>query len=127
MINNFELQIKQIECLVKDYPQGEIVTNPSHIFKIAQNLIGNKTQEHFIVIVFNTRNQVLGYYTAAIGGIDYCSVDLRSVFRIAIVAGGSALCFLHNHPSGYLDPSSEDINLTKQIKEASKLLGLNFS
>ena len=118
-INNYELKIRKVKC-------GQSLENPDNVAQVAAKLIGDKAQEHFIVLATNTRNEVIGYWVAAVGSISSCPVDMRSVFRMAMVVGATSICCAHCHPSGYLDPSREDIAVTAKIKDAAKVLDLIF-
>lgn len=121
MINNFELNVKRIKYSA---PYGKALNGEKDVATVAAKLIGDKAQEHFIVFAINTKNEIVGYWTAAIGSIDSCSVDMRSVFRMALVVGAVGIVVAHCHPSGYLVPSGQDIEVTKRIRHAAQVLDL---
>lgn len=77
-------------------------------------------QERFVAMYLNRSNKVIGVFDMAKGGITSTVVDLRLLISVALktVATGIILC--HNHPSGNLNPSVHDKNLTKKIKEACR-------
>ena len=79
-------------------------------------------KEEFYIILLNRANQVLGWYKISEGGMSGTVVDPKLVFSIALKSLASSLVVAHNHPSGNLKPSTEDINLTKRLKEAGALL-----
>jgi DNA repair protein RadC len=120
-INNYELRVKKVKYST---PYGTQLETSDSVARVAASLIGDKAQEHFIVLATNVRNEVVGYWIAGVGSIDSCPVDMRSVFRMAVVVGATALAISHNHPSGYLNPSDKDIDITKKIRDAAKLLDL---
>ena len=72
------------------------------------------------------KNRVLGFTIAAVGAIDSCPVDPRTVFRTAVALGASGIVASHCHPSGDPSPSHEDIELTKRLKAAGDLLGIQL-
>ncbi|UZR99984.1 JAB domain-containing protein [Chondrinema litorale] len=80
--------------------------------------------ESFKVMLFNRANRVLGIYTASIGGISGTVADPKLIFATALKSASCGILLCHNHPSGNLAPSQADINLTKKIKEAGKLLDI---
>lgn len=82
-------------------------------------------QERFVVLACDAKMIPTAYYTAGVGGLTYCTVDPGSVFRFAITAAASSLILCHNHPSGDVQPSREDILLTSRLQEAGKLLGVS--
>ena len=68
--------------------------------------------------------KVIGITSIAEGGIECVSVDIRLIFQTALLANASCFIICHNHPSGNLQPSIEDRNLTRTIHEAGKLLNI---
>lgn len=82
--------------------------------------------EQFKVILLNTGNKVLGLYHLSTGGIKSTVVDLRILFAAALKANASAVILTHNHPSGTLAPSKEDLQITNKITEAGKLLDIKI-
>lgn len=74
---------------------------------------------------YNQASQVLGYTLISEGGITETTVDVRLILQAALLTNSVSLILAHNHPSGNLKPSKLDIELTKQIKEAAKLMRIN--
>lgn len=81
-------------------------------------------REVFFVMLINKANKVLGVMKVSEGGIAGTVADPRIIMQAAILANASGIILAHNHPSGNLQPSQVDINLTKKIKEAGKLLDI---
>ena len=81
-------------------------------------------KEAFIVLVLNTRRRILGHNLITLGSLDTCFVHAREVFRPVIVAAGSAIILMHNHPSGDPTPSESDIKVTRDLIRAGQLLKL---
>ena len=79
-------------------------------------------KEEFYLICLNRANKVLGYSVISVGGIAGCIVDVRIIFQTALKANASVIIIAHNHPSGNLQPSDQDISLTKKILEAGLLM-----
>ena len=123
-IRNFELKVKRVAVGEGTAPYGASVRSPSDVARITQLLIGESAQEHFLVVLLDVKNRVLGYSETSRGGIDTCPVDPRIVFRTALAVGASSLIAAHNHPSGDCTPSTDDIILTRRLKEAGELLGI---
>lgn len=101
--------------------KGPVIKKPEDIFKMVKEL-GYKDREHFWVILLNTRNEVLGIETVSKGSLNSVNVHPREVFKSAILANSSSVIFVHNHPSGDLEPSQEDLKITKKLKDAGDLL-----
>lgn len=84
-------------------------------------------KEYFKVLFLNQSNQVLGYTLISEGGITDTSVDVRVILQAALLTNSVAVILAHNHPSGNLKPSKEDLRLTKQVKEAAQLMRITVT
>lgn len=83
-------------------------------------------RESFFALYLNLANKVLGIKKISECGISSTLVDVRIVMQAALLCNASAIIVAHNHPSGNLKPSSCDIKMTSQIKEAAKILSLSL-
>lgn len=81
-------------------------------------------KEHFIVVYLDVKNQEIKKQIVSIGTVNFSVVHPRDVFEEAVKNLASSIIVVHNHPSGILEPSQEDIKLTHRIVEAGKLLGI---
>ena len=81
-------------------------------------------EEHFKVILLNTKNMVIETELISIGTINTSLVHVREVFRNAIKKNANSIILAHNHPSGDSTPSIEDEHLTKRLKDAGELIGI---
>ena len=80
--------------------------------------------EKFYCLYLNNAGETISHDLIGIGGMTATYVDQKKVFRGALLSGATSIILSHNHPSGTLRPSRQDINLTNQIIEGAKLLGL---
>lgn len=107
------------------------VEAPEVIGNIARNLLNaedepGRAQEHFWVFGLNTRNRITAIWLVGLGGMDYCPVDPKIVFRAALLHGCTGILIVHNHPAGSVEPSIEDRTLTQRLNEGAKLLGIRL-
>ena len=79
-------------------------------------------KEYFKVLFLNQANQILGYTLISEGGITETCADVRLIMQAALLTNSVALILVHNHPSGNLKPSRQDMEITKQVKEAARLM-----
>ena len=79
-------------------------------------------KEYFKVLFLNQSNQVLGYTLISEGGITETCADVRVILQTALLTNSVAIILAHNHPSGNLKPSRQDMDITRQVKEAAKLM-----
>jgi DNA repair protein RadC len=83
-------------------------------------------REHFVIILLNQKNRVLGVNTFSVGSLTASIVHPREVFKGAILANAASIICGHNHPSTDCQPSREDRALTTRLVEAGKLLGISI-
>jgi len=86
--------------------------------------IRSAVKEHFLVLFLNARNVVIHEETISTGSLNANIVHPREVFRPAISRSAAAIILVHNHPSGDVTPSQEDLQLTGRLVEAGRLLGI---
>lgn len=83
-------------------------------------------QEEVKVILLNRSNKALGIYSLAKGGITSCVVDVRIILSVALKTLATGIILVHNHPSGNLKPSQDDLKVTKKLKESCSLLDITL-
>lgn len=81
-------------------------------------------KEYFFIILLNRANEVIGYHKISEGGICATLVDIRIAFAIALKSLAVGMILTHNHPSGNIKPSEQDIKLTKDFRKAGDLLDI---
>jgi len=101
------------------------VTRPEDILPLVAHL-KQKRQEHFICITLNGAGEILGNRTITVGLLNHSLVHPREVFADAITDRAASIICIHNHPSGSLEPSSQDIAITNQLKEAGSVIGIQL-
>jgi DNA repair protein RadC len=84
----------------------------------------SRDKEHFAVFFLNTQNQIISREIISIGTLNTSLIHPRECFRTAITKNSAAVIFVHNHPGGSLEPSEEDLAVTKRLKDAGKLIGI---
>jgi DNA repair protein RadC len=83
-------------------------------------------KEYFVVMYLNQANRVIGVQKLSIGGLTSAVADVRLLFGTALKILATGIVISHNHPSGNTRPSLQDRNLTKQVKDAGKLLDIKL-
>ncbi len=81
-------------------------------------------KEHFVALYLNARNQLLSKETISIGTLNASLIHPREVFKSAIDHLAASILIAHNHPSGDCEPSDDDLEVTKRLKEVGKILGI---
>ena len=110
----------------QEVPEKLQITNSRESYKILLPYLSDLHTEEFWAIYLNQNNRVLGKSKLSSGGINQSVVDVRILFKSALEHLATGIIIAHNHPSGNLKPSSEDLKITKQIAEAGKILNIQL-
>jgi DNA repair protein RadC len=102
------------------------IGSPADVFSAVHGLLADVDREYFLVLVLNTKNQVNGINIVSVGTLNSSLVHPREVFKLAILGNAAAIICVHSHPSGCPEPSSEDLEITKRLVEAGKILGIEL-
>lgn len=100
----------------------KIIRSSHDAYQIARTFLTDISHEEFYVILLNRANHFIGKCQISKGGITGTMADTRLIFRSAIEVMATGIILCHNHPSGNLNPSDEDIKLTKRVCDSGKLL-----
>ncbi|HMU42261.1 MAG TPA: DNA repair protein RadC [Ignavibacteriaceae bacterium] len=100
------------------------ITSPVEVAEIFIPLLHDELKERFIVVSLNSGNKIIKWDTISIGNLNSSVVHPREVFKSAIENSAASVILIHNHPSGNLEPSNEDIGITKKIVESGKILDI---
>jgi DNA repair protein RadC len=126
---NFNQNYKGIRCrvcLVRENTGDEIIkiNNESDAYELVKDELVNSDREILLSVMLTVKNDLIGVETVSIGSITASTTTPRDVFKSAILANAVAIIVCHNHPSGELVPSKNDIEITKQLIAAGELLGI---
>jgi len=110
----------------QEIPERTQIKSSNDIFVLLSPFLSDLQTEEFWAIFLNQNNRVMGKSQLSSGGINQSVVDVRILFKAAIDQFATALVIAHNHPSGNLKPSTEDVKITKQIAEAGKILNIQL-
>ncbi|MBI5021119.1 MAG: DNA repair protein RadC [Ignavibacteriales bacterium] len=104
--------------------ENRCIQSPEEAAKIVRKHLQGVDREHFIGLYLNSANYLIGIHTISIGILNSSLVHPREVFKLAYMMNAATIIVSHNHPSGNVEPSSDDITLTKQLVDAGKILGI---
>ena len=113
---------------LEGYPETDkktIVKSPDEVVSLVRSRLKGKKKEHFLVLLLDTRSQLIKTSEISVGSLDTSVVHPREVFKEAISASAASVIFVHNHPSGDPQASEDDINLTKRLFEAGEIVGID--
>jgi DNA repair protein RadC len=106
----------------------QTISNPDDVYTILQAVFAtlDDDQEHLVLLILNVANDVIGYKVIASGGQDAARIDSKVIFRNALLLGAVNIIIAHNHPSGNLEPSKQDLALTRKVAEGARLLDIEL-
>ena len=128
MVNISFLNLRVVKETSGRYDVRKKIQSPNDIFNIAQNVIqaNEYAEENLWLITLDTKNNITGIFTVSTGSLNSSIVHPREVFKRAVLQNASSIIICHNHPSGDPAPSQEDINITKRLYEAGRILGIEL-
>jgi DNA repair protein RadC len=100
------------------------VCAPADVAAFLRRYFADKDREEFLTVSLDTANTIIGMAQISIGGLSASIVEPRAVFRAAILSNAAAVILAHQHPSGNLEPSREDVKITRQLAEAGQVMGI---
>ena len=107
-------------------PGRPVISSPADVERLLRGRIANLDRENFVVVLLNTKNEVIETSTVSIGTLGASLVHPREVFKPAVRASAASVILAHNHPSGKVEPSQEDREVTSRLGEAADILGIGM-
>lgn len=104
--------------------QRPAIRSPGDVSKLLGERLRYLDREHFLAVLLDTKNQLLGTELVSVGSLDTSLVHPREVFKAAVRRSASSVILAHNHPSGDPTPSSADVTCTRRLAEAGEVLGI---
>jgi DNA repair protein RadC len=109
--------------LLKPDEEKIIISSPKDVYEQTKEIRKNK-REHFISLFLDAKNQLIVKETISIGSLNANIVHPREVFQPAVGKSAAGIILVHNHPSGDLNPSEDDIELTQRLVKAGEIMGI---
>lgn len=105
---------------------GNRITAPEQCTEAFRTLIGLPDREFFVAMHLDGKNRINSVSVISQGSLNQSIVHPREVFKCALLSNAAAIIVVHNHPSGDVTPSQEDIAITKRLKEAGDIMGIRI-
>ena len=109
-----------------NYSTGGNISMPSDAVTLINDVahLNERAEEYVYMIALNTKNKPIGIFLISKGSVDFSIINNREVFLRALLIGASKIMIFHNHPSKDVTPSECDVNVTKNLLESGKLMGI---
>jgi len=101
------------------------VRMPEEVMAAIGGRLNGQGREHFLALLLDSRSRLIRVAEISVGSLDSSIVHPREVFREALAASAASVIFVHNHPSGDVAPSEDDINLSKRLEKAGEIMGVD--
>ena len=106
--------------------QTRQILSPNDAYEMIKEQLEGLDREQFIIACLNTKNEPTNISVVSVGSLNKAIVHPREVFKTAILSNAASIMAFHNHPSGEIMPSQQDIQLTNRLYEAGELLGIKL-
>jgi len=123
IISALELGRRRKEISGRDRPK---IGRSNDAYELIKGDLMDIPHEEFWLLLLNRANRVIRKQQISLGGVHGTVADPKIIFKVALEDLASGIIVAHNHPSGNLNPSQQDIDLTKKLKEAGKLLEIQL-
>jgi DNA repair protein RadC len=133
--NKSKVKIRQIKSVFQTVTVKEKVTSyldletrytdPAQVFSLF-SFLQQETKEYFIALHLDGKNRIVCFDIVSVGSLNQSIVHPRELFKTALLSSAAALILVHNHPTGDPLPSTQDIQITKRLKEAGEIIGISI-
>lgn len=122
------IKLKLVRENIGEYDARKAVTSPYEMVTMINNLFDqeNDTKESLVALFFDTKNKLIGADVISVGTIDSSLVSPREILQKGFMVNASRIAVAHNHPSGDTTPSEQDIEVTKRLKDACRVMGVDL-
>ena len=110
-------------ALFTAYPPKACIKDAGDV-SAQMDFVRDESREFLVVFYLNTRLRLIGREVLHVGGLNSCPIDLRSLFKKALLNDAASIVLSHNHPSGDCAPSREDRKVTRRVSSAGDMLGI---
>lgn len=123
LVAAFELGRRALE---EPIVRGTAIHSSEALARLIRPQLGLSKEERLFAVTFDVKNRVISVHFVAKGGVESCAVSVGDALRPVIADGASAVIFVHNHPSGDVKPSHDDVIFTMRLREGARLLGVRM-
>ncbi len=112
--------------LLEENYHKDVISDPKSLMNWLQLKLGNQNQEMLLVIYLNVKNEIIHHEILFKGTLDRSLVHPREIFKQALLRSGARILVVHNHPSGSVEPSIDDISITERLVEIGELMQISI-
>ncbi len=126
MSNRTSLTLVRLQVVREsvEYYGTKKVRSPADVEEVVRRFIGQADREIFLAVKLSTSNNINSIHIVSVGSLNQSVVHPRECFKTAFLTNADAVIFAHNHPSGEVQPSTEDRQITTKLRECGELLNI---
>ena len=109
---------------LQERPERPAIRTSRDIYELFYPLLCDLPNEEFWILLLNPACRVVNQVRISRGGLDQTTADVRTILREALLARATQLALVHNHPSGNIQPSTDDIRLTQKVQQAAQVMNI---
>lgn len=102
------------------------ITGEKDIYNLVREELVSSDREILLSVLLNGMNRIIGVENVAMGGLHSCTFQPKDILKSAILANASGIVVCHNHPSGTLTPSPQDLEMTNKLVKAGQIVGITI-
>ena len=115
--------VKEDECCYN----GKVISSVDAYKKVLEVFkLNKKAEEHLVMFCLDIKCNIIGAFLISKGGINYLYTNMADIIKRALLCNSKRILIAHNHPSGSIEPSKEDIKITKRIEDVCKLIDIEL-
>lgn len=123
---NFGTRIQMVRESDPGYDTTTKITSAKNVIDAVRPFYEHLDREAVTVLALDTKHRIAAVQVVSVGTLNGSTVHPREVYKTAILANAAAIIIVHNHPSGELTPSPDDIAITRRIRKAGEILGIEL-
>ena len=112
---------------LQERPERAGIRSAQDVYQLFHPLLADLSHEEFWVLLLNQAARVIDKARISRGGIDQTSADVRTILREALLQRATQIILVHNHPSGNVQPSPDDLRLTRSVQQAAQVMNIHVT
>lgn len=126
-VTKYDVRLVRESSSTYEYDK-KAINNPQAVAKLVNEIfdLENRCEEHLVMLALDTKLKVIGAFDIHAGTSKAAHVSAKSVFTRAMLCNANSIIVAHNHPSGAIDPSEDDIDITRTLEKAGKILDIRL-
>ena len=127
-VTKYDVRLVKESSSMYEYDK-KAINNPQVVVKLLNEIfdLENRCEEHLVMLALDTKLKVVGAFDIHAGTAKASPVSTKSIFTRAMLCNANSIIVAHNHPSGVVKPSKEDISITGRIQEAGEILDIKLT